>query len=210
MLGGLTRSMTTMPPNQIGRRSQRSKRYGRCAMDGRGFDDFTRKLGRGASRRSVLKGLAAGLGVAFVGKGPAKALAQQSCETTEDCDNGFTCEANMCVEVVGECKVEGGACTDTEQCCTPLLCEGEVCTVPCVSDDDCEPGFECSSSGVCFLVVHPCGFEGQTCEAQLDCFPNLVCTNNLCVPAVCSDPGEGCALDTDCCPFIGLICISGV
>src|SRR6478735_6339958 len=97
MPGGLTRSTTSVTPNQIGAWSQRSKRYGRCAMDGRGFDDFTRKLGRGASRRSVLKGLAAGLGIAFVGKGPAGALAQESCETIDDCPDGFTCEAGICV-----------------------------------------------------------------------------------------------------------------
>src|SRR5215217_2834266 len=92
----------TFGPTRVGPRSRRSDVYRRCAVDGRGFDDFTRKLGRGASRRSVLKGLVAGLGIAFVGKGPANALAQEPCETTEDCAAGFQCEASICVEVVGE------------------------------------------------------------------------------------------------------------
>jgi len=175
-------------------------------MDGRGFDDFTRKLGRGASRRSVLKGLAAGLGIAFVGKGPVKALAQESCETIDDCPDGFTCEAGICVAVGGECKVEGGECTVTENCCDGLFCTGLVCSAPCGGEGTacggegatCCDGFTCENE-VC-AGVHLCLEEGAVCADTQECCVNLFCNLGHC-DGTCSGQENTCGNEGDrpCC-----------
>ena len=60
-------------------------------MDGQRFDELTRRLARGASRRSVLKSIAGGAAVAFgIGRGPGRvktAAATSPCPAAETTNN---------------------------------------------------------------------------------------------------------------------------
>src|SRR5688572_16965584 len=100
-------------------------------MDGRNFDDLTKKLARAASRRSFFKGLIGG-GAAVVGGSvvsPSETSAQQCrgirhpCEGTQDC-----CEGLLCIPASFEGQSER-CCPPGEQgcgagCCTIGLCCG--------------------------------------------------------------------------------------
>ncbi len=90
-------------------------------MDGRGFDDLTRKLANGVSRRSILKGLLGGAGAAAAAGIPRIHVgAQEAC--TPDCTDN-ACGDDGC----------GGLCPPAGDCC---------------SDLDCAPGSFCDS-GFC-------------------------------------------------------------
>ena len=67
-------------------------------MDGRGFDELTKKLAKGASRRSLLKGLLGGAGAvaatAVLKESVAAVPIGGDCTTSDDCDGDLQCLAN--------------------------------------------------------------------------------------------------------------------
>lgn len=146
-------------------------------MDGHRFDDLTRALAGGASRRRVLRGLAAGVAGAFAGTFSRRRVgAQQECrEVDRACYNDFECcgggfngnSSAFCFKPRGR---DRGKCTCREgfeecggECVDPIgFCESglffENCR--CVCEDGSEPcrgSNACCEFGEC-IEVDP-GFE---------------------------------------------------
>jgi hypothetical protein len=172
-------------------------------MDGQQFDRLVRALGSGRSRRSVVKGIAAGLfGVVAGAKVTEQASATIVCGVQSDmcsvdgegaplCCEGFVCtqvlESFFCQEVV-TCSWWGEDCTEAE-CCDGLVC---------------------SSAGTCANEVGACAGGYERCEYQegdvyVTCCDGLICAETgkgeLCV--YCAPVGESCEYDP-CCS--GLTC----
>ncbi|HET8522980.1 MAG TPA: hypothetical protein VFL82_07090, partial [Thermomicrobiales bacterium] len=103
-------------------------------MDGQRFDELTRQLARGVSRRRVLKGLAGGAAGALAalrGRAPVGAVRQASCGNVvctgqpEVCNDGCVCcvfsngnsrcmPDNQCQRLNGDVETP---CTDNEKRC---------------------------------------------------------------------------------------------
>jgi hypothetical protein len=164
-------------------------------MDQQRFDDLTRAMAAGTTRRRALKvfgGLAAGIG--------AMRFADRSA-------------------LAGGCEEEGNACASEADCCQGLFCSNFVCSSaeicgvagdPCPVDfsagvratltPDCCTGFVCGLGGVCVSI---CAEEGDGCETSDDCCEDLVCSEGVCVvPALCAEEGGSCEGDADCCEGI--------
>ncbi len=111
-------------------------------MDGHCFDDLTRALAEGTTRRRVLRGLAGG---ALAG---AAALLERSPVTADGC------------------KGEGKACKKDEQCCSGLVCippTGAQATAK--SESTCQP-----PPPTCGGFGQPC-CDSAACDAGLTCRP---------------------------------------
>lgn len=175
-------------------------------MDGQRFDNVARLIGTGASRRRVIKGLAAGLfglgGASFV---RSEVGAQQT---------------------QGECIFAGNSCANEEvPCCSGLVCAGvppicadpESCSEengPCNTDTGpgCCKGLTCSvtqgSNGTCVPEEPPCAGSGESCNTTDDCCDILSCVDNICTEV------HSCETDADCVtpagPGLGEICCEGI
>ena len=173
-------------------------------MDGRDLDRIARALGSGSSRRSVLKGLAAGwLGLAVGSR------------FTSDASAGVSCGApgEYCYPGEFEC------CDTFSFACLPDG-EGYSCQVPaCVSESEacgapyyCCEGSDCIE-GVCVTLT--CAPEGYWCGEQLGCCAGLTCVfdgkGSYCEVEQCIAEGDPCGVvlasnSGSCCA--GLICSS--
>lgn len=167
-------------------------------MDGHQFDKLVRALGTGRSRRSVVKGFAAGLfgmvagvkAMEHASAGSTCAGGSAACSTTGEgaplCCEGFACtqllESFLCQEIV-TCAWWGESCTEAE-CCDGLVC---------------------SSAGTCANVVGTCAGGFERCEYQegdvyVTCCDGLVCAETgkgeLCV--YCAPASESCEYDPCC------------
>ncbi len=189
-------------------------------MDNGRFDDLTRLLGAGVSRRGMIKGIVAtliGSGTVVAGRAlPVSAqCAGDVCTSTLDCCPGHLCIGNECVECLdfGEgCSISGTPCCDpTLECGFDYDQRINVCRVPCVDDgQDCSSGLECcQNDNYCtsFNLCQSCIEEGnQFCQEDTDC-----CTGLVCASSTCSTPcvgGRSCTTDGDCCAE-GETCVSG-
>ena len=189
-------------------------------MDNGRFDDLTRLLGAGVSRRGMIKGIVAtliGSGTVVAGRAlPVSAqCAGDVCTSTLDCCPGHLCIGNECVECLdfGEgCSISGTPCCDpTLECGFDYDQRINVCRVPCVDDgQDCSSGLECcQNDNYCtsFNLCQSCIEEGnQFCQEDTDC-----CTGLVCASGTCSTPcvgGRSCTTDGDCCAE-GETCVSG-
>ena len=127
-------------------------------MDGQRFDELTRTMARGTSRRQALRLVGGGLAgalLAAVGRGGSAGAAPRTCDDLEA----------RCLEAVGDaCREEeehphmspypcyaehgGGACrTWFERC--PQACD------PSFNAGTCESG--CPNGGVCLALLNPAG-----------------------------------------------------
>lgn len=81
----------------------------------------------------------------------------------------------------GEPAAWGERCTEHADCAEGLLCDVNVCTELCKTDEDCQVGYDvprdCAADMCRFLCVDntcpkPEGFEGELmCVARYDCRP---------------------------------------
>lgn len=172
-------------------------------MDTRKFDDLTRTLALGKSRRSVIKGLFGGVvgGIAIAGRPAYGALAgiEADCTVDTDCDMGMCC-AGTCRDI--ECCIDNpdpnSTCPEGTSCfegfCDPIV-------LGCGNDDECA-GDEICCEGVCAAIECCIGDadpnarcpEGTTCfEGQCD----LICDIAGCDDGQCCCNDGGCS--SDCC-----------
>lgn len=211
---------------------QRPVAYGLSAgmgvvrVDGQRFDELTRLIGAGATRRRVLKGLTGALlGVGGLA-GARSAMAGAVCQT-----EGAACgELECCGELVcfadntcQTCSEADAACASSSECCsgncspsteTCQPAEEPICAfifedcteLPCCFDALCaSDGF---GNSVCFRP-NECPVEGDGCGKGF-CCPGLECVENICT-VVCNDePGAECGSDAACCAEAGLSCVEGV
>jgi hypothetical protein len=129
------------------------------------------------------------------------------CNGDSDCDAGFACRSQVCVDTT--CRppcvgtVDASLVCVNQQCVSPscstgacapgLFCDGTGCTSPaCINT--CQPGFSCASSGQCY----PKGCIGSVCP------DNYVCINSQCADRGCLDAGADAG-----CPN-GTLCVTGI
>lgn len=171
-------------------------------MDQRKFDDLTRTLALGKSRRTVIKGLFGGVvgTIAIAGRPAYGALAQDACESHEDCGEGEICCADVCR--VMECCIDNPnpneTCDEGTSCfegyCDPIV-------LGCGNDDECA-GDEICCEGVCAAIECCIGDADPNarCPEGTTCFEGYC--DLICDIAGCDD-GECCCADgycsSDCC-----------
>ena len=104
-------------------------------MDHQRFDEFTRQIGVGRSRRQVIKLLAGGLAAGLLGvAGRGRAAAQtcgvlgDDCTGNADCCTGLVCFEALCDNPSGLCMDEGEFCGSAGlECCEGLDCTDDYC-----------------------------------------------------------------------------------
>lgn len=196
-------------------------------MDDQRFDDLSRRLARGTSRRQMLRALAGGVlgGVAgSLGFGRAAA----ACATDRDCPPGERCD-----EASATCVPRGGrpasqsqsqsvsaaaVCTTDAECAANETCvdgtcapRGGSCTrgSACTTDATCCGGEVCDTgNGVCVGAGGPCTNTTGTCVDSTDCCGNEECIGGTCqqMAGGCA-PGAICTADAECCG--GQVCANG-
>ena len=164
-------------------------------MDGRQFDRFTRELGSGRSRRSLVRGAAASIfGIGAFGR-----LRQEAGAT-----------AVICAGQDEECVSDGG---EGLECCPGYICligENNSYCVPeesgcvghyesCAGEECCE-GYVCSSEQYCAIESPVCGTDWDACgyyegDVLTTCCDGFECVNggegSYC-QYVCSAEGMPC------------------
>ena len=147
-------------------------------MDGTRFDTAAKALARGMTRRTVIKGLFAGLGTVAVSRTPAAALTctppggLNYCNAdSECCDNGL-CRNGICQCPTGE-KICGTGCIPLAQTCGPTYCPVgfRTCGGTCI--DITRDSRNCGSCGV------TCGV-GKICSNSHCCGKGLVFCSGAC------------------------------
>ncbi len=173
-------------------------------MDIRKFDDLTRSMASGKSRRTVIKGLFGGVvgGIAIAGRpayGALAGIAETECTIDDNCDVGMCC-AGVCRDI--ECCIDNpdpnATCPEGTSCfegqCDPIQ-------LGCGSDDQCA-GDEICCEGVCAAIQCCIGDadpnarcpEGTSCfEGQCD----ALCEYAGCPDGQCCCPDQSCS--ADCC-----------
>jgi len=182
-------------------------------VDDHGFDDLTRALASGASRRRLLRGIAGTTIAAIFGtRHFGLAAAQQApvvpggiCRVNADCsqpgdgtvvcgDNGYGTDGSL-----NCCRNEGGACNSalsSSDCCGATLCVNGFCTSGGSTGGSVALGGVCTQTTQCgqpsgSAVV--CASNGIAGDGALNC-----CRNN----------GGACTDGTQCCG--SLLCTGGV
>lgn len=180
----------------------RNSRNWRIAVDQDRFDAITRQLAKGPSRRTLLGGLTAALGMAVLGRtqvsaAPGGYLAPgQECTDDSQCGdtryNSMVCDENGTYDgTLHCCAYEYGYCWDDDGCCGDLVCSYGSCSpqgvfgVPlgqqCFSDDQCldeDNGIICGNAGMMTRVC--CVTGGNACTADSDCCLPNSCLNGFC------------------------------
>lgn len=139
-------------------------------MDGQRFDELTKALARGSSRRRVLRGLAGGLVAAVAGAVAGTTQEGAAAPPANKCGK-LTCAAGeTCLKGPG-----GAQCCPSAQVCGKT-CLAASCQAPC---QVCDP-----ASGTCVAAAN-----GTLCDADNDlCTVGDSCQNGVCVagaPVVC-------------------------
>ncbi len=171
-------------------------------MDHGKFDDLTRTLALGKSRRTVIKGFFGGVvgAIAVAGRPAYGALAQDvACNDATPCAQGICC-AGICRDI--ECCIDNP--DPNETCPVGTSCFEGVCDdVPCTDDAGCAAvggmccGGFCRDIECCIDNPDPNATcpEGTTCfEGQCDSPCEIQgCGDGLC----CCEDGKRCS--ADCC-----------
>ena len=162
-------------------------------MDGKGFDDLTRKVAQGMSRRTMLRGLIGG-GAAVVAARTGATLAapaakQDICHVE---GNGSFHLINVSVNALpaheahgdgylgtnAHCSACGDACSEIDAC-TPARCDGSSCNTV----SNCDTDQVCDSGQCIYPTTAPpngCGGSFETCCAGNYCNLGLSCQNGQC------------------------------
>ncbi len=168
-------------------------------MDKQKFDDLTRTLALGKSRRTVIKGLFGGVvgTIAIAGRPAYGALAQDvPCDVDADCDVGMCC-AGICRDI--ECCIDNpnpNATCPENTTCFEGQCVTQCETVGCADDEICCGGV-CRAIECCIDNANP----NETCPDGTSCFEGqcvtqcdvIGCGDGEC----CCDDGVSCS--SDCC-----------
>lgn len=193
-------------------------------MDGNRFDDLTRGLASGFSRRSALKrsvgALAALAGIgrmadASAARRPAPTPRPVSCpgqqiwnDSACVCPDGAAQCGSDCCQPGSTC-CDGaccfGACYGEELCCPTgqIVCEG-ACLAPglCCIDSDCGPGFTCQGHQCVCLPTTSCESQGIECGPATDDCGNALSCGDCEPPATCGGGGAagrcGCTSQMSC------------
>ena len=164
-------------------------------MDGHRFDDLTRALAAGTSRRRVLKGLlggAAGAALGSLGLGRGAAAAPRPVGAT--CIRADHCASGLCDQRTRRCVCPPGLAACNGACLDPVAFRTDpancgACGAGC-------PGAANATAtcagGACATVCLP-GFK--RCAPTGPCLPETVC----CVPADCPPPTAGTCQGTPTC-----------
>ncbi len=174
-------------------------------MDGKNFDDLTRKLATGTSRRNVLRGLLGGA-AALGGLKASGTLAARQEKTTICHATGSDSNPWVKVNVADPSLLPahyshgdfiiGDGCCRNQDCHCENQCETGVCTLTVVGAGEI-------GSGVCSCVAvadeTPCN-DGNLCT-QIDTCQRGVCTGSN--PVVCM-ASDQCHIAGTCDPATGL------
>ncbi len=172
-------------------------------MDDKQFDLLTKSLSAGVSRRSLLRSLAAGLGIAAIGAertiaAPGVNGKKKCYGAGSQCTNGKQCCSSTCTNRVCTPESGGGGgdtscqvatdCPGKETECQQRSCDAGVCGItyapmgtPLVNQTQGECMLEqCDGAGnVVLLPVvagTPCGpGGGYNCDGNGQCLPPLTC-----------------------------------
>lgn len=179
-------------------------------MDGLRFDELARAAAAGASRRSVLKGLAAAFAASWLWSGGAGNAGAQNtvplggqCSTlgaNNECsqaggavvcsDNGVSADGQF-----NCCRNAGGACTADFHCCGGGVCSNGSCGggggasgrglgAECTSTSQCSQAggsVVCASNGITGDGARNCCRNtGGACTSDIQCCANLFCVNGTC------------------------------
>ena len=178
-------------------------------MDDQRFDELTRKLAAGTTRRRLLGGLLGGA-LALLGPlGRERAAADHGCRhagaactrdrqcCSGDCRNG-TCRctaSKQCPQPPTTEPCKKAVCTGTGRCaivakadgadCPTGICQGGAC-VECAGNADCPTGMCQNNACVCV----PKGYGG--CDAQADCCNDGQFSVSCSPSGVCGGQGASC------------------
>jgi hypothetical protein len=176
-------------------------------MDGKRFDELTRVMGAGASRRSVIKGLAVTVGgglVALAGKRMGALAA-----TGDPCSASSPCPSGYCVPNAANSDHATDATAGYCEECNPgvdasfVCADGQFCNVS-GNFGVCE-ACACAANETCDPVGGACTCENTSCNSVC-CAAGEVCdvAGNCAVPGTLHSP---CAAGDTC--DAGLYCIQG-
>jgi hypothetical protein len=179
-------------------------------MDGLRFDNLARTVAAGASRRSVLKGLVAGMSAASLrALQPGAARAQNTVPLGGQCSSlGANSECSQAGGAVvcsdngvirdGQfncCRNAGGSCTADFHCCGAAVCVNGACGgggggggrglgAECTSTSQCSQAggsVVCASNGVSGDGARNCcRNSGGACTSDIQCCAQLFCVNGTC------------------------------
>ena len=181
-------------------------------MDHQGFDDLTRAIARGTSRRQTIKTLAGGAvgGLAALLGGGVQAKNDKADKTnkTACCPGshptlcGLTCTDTQTDRT--NCGGCGTACA-SHQTCVRGACQGTAPTPACT--DGIKNGSETDID--CGGTCPPCA-TGKTCVANTDCASGVCCGGVCCAGGQGCDAGQ-CADQASCQndPRVGQSCTTG-
>src|SRR4051812_18970259 len=171
-------------------------------MDGQRFDQLTRLIATGTSRRRMVSLLGGGLGGLILGRttGRAQCANPETCLNDGECCTGFVCDlqSSACVEAV-PCVPDGDACADSSRCCTGDCYEG-TCLQCRGHGQACESMFDCCTADCYLGVCVPCRELGAPCSFEWHCCAGKCLDDTVCVAcggngSVCSDPAKCCSGD---------------
>ncbi len=173
-------------------------------MDGKRFDDLTRRVGKGHSRRSILKSL---LGVGSVAAGAVTVPAATDARTSRS-------RPTVPPPANPSCPLPMQMCGD--QCCGEGLCKEGVC---CPNPTDILCSGLCCQSGLCSASGSCCDIGDRVC-GSICCPASSECSvsgnqDSCCDPTTsypcglecCSEPGQCC--DGECCDS-GAVCLAAI
>lgn len=162
-------------------------------MDGQRFDAIARGLASGVSRRSLLSGVAAGIGAAVTGWfGRDGVEAARRCRKAgEICRKPGDCCSDFCGPKDSTGRQRCDVCSDGASTCGDVGCcpsgstcvDGECCANAC-GDSCCGAGESCVDGGCCPTE--------NVCNGQFCCAETSICTVDVCCASddVCSAGGK--------------------
>ena len=186
-------------------------------MDGNRFDDLTRAIQGGATRRRVLGAVAGGLAAAFgarraigapaskvgichrTGNGRSKYITVNWNAAPAHAAHGDVIDVDLQTDP-NNCGACGNVCGG-DGCNTPVCQNGVCATVPgtCEPPNACTTAF-CDPDLGCVLELIDCGASDActtvSCDPAIGCvYEPVICENpDACTFAVC-DPVQGCVYD---------------
>jgi hypothetical protein len=163
-------------------------------MDGNRFDELTRALGSGRSRRGILKGLgASALAAAGVGRLAAPAAARRKRSVGNSCASNNDCASGLCVQ----------------ESRTRKICRCQSGTDCCVSDAECDDGNDCTADA---CVNNQCAhtpLTGTPCDDGNLCTAEDACQAGQCVGVAVECPPVDDCHDEGYCDVTTGQCVAG-